>query len=137
MVGALSSWNRIQYMTEMTKDEAEYWFDINKVVDYDLLIDSSVGLEGEDLAERQIKYARARGPIELFITNNPKHWVFAFDQGIPSVLFAVPAYTRLEFRPDAPKKIRTWDEIEEAVKTQNQVRTKDARLLRTESLNFE
>jgi hypothetical protein len=137
MIGSLSSWNQITFMGSVTQAEMQYWLDVNKIVDFDRLIDSSVALEGEDLSERQVNVARAKGPIDLFITNNPKLWAYAFNMGIPSVMFAVPSYTRVEFRPDAPKRIRSWDAIEESINKQNELRTKDARLQRTEGLNFE
>lgn len=137
MVGTLTVYNQITFMTSMNKDMAEYWLNANKVVDFDNLIDSSVYLEGEELAHRQITLARAKGNVDLFITSNPKLWVYAFEMGIPAVMFGVPSYLRTEFRPDAPKKIRSWDEIEKAVIAQNELRTKDARLSRTEALNFE
>jgi hypothetical protein len=124
-------------MTEMSEAEAKRWLDVNKVVDYDLLIDKSAHLEGENLQERQIQVARSRGNVDLFITSNPKLWVYAFEQGIPSIMFGVPEYLRVEFRPDAPKKMRSWDQVQEAVEKQNILKTQDARLLRTEGLNFE
>jgi hypothetical protein len=52
-------------------------------------------------------------------------------------MFGVPSYTRVEFRPDAPSKRRAWTDIEEAVRKQNELRTKDARLVRQEVTNFE
>jgi hypothetical protein len=137
MVGSLSSWNQVTFMGSVSQAEMQHWLDTNKVVDFDRIIDSSVHLEGEVLAERQINVARAKGPIDLFITNNPKIWTYAFNMGIPSVMFAVPSYTRVEFRPDAPKSVRSWNDIEDAINKQNELRTKDARLQRTEGLNFE
>lgn len=137
MYGPLTAYNQVVLMTEMSQIEAERWLNVNKVVDYDLLIDKSVHLETENLQERQIQVARSRGNIDLFITSNPKLWVYAFDQGIPSVMFGVPQYLRAEFRPDAPKKIRSWDQVQEAVEKQNILKTQDARLQRTEGINFE
>lgn len=137
MYGTLTAYNRMTIMTSLSKVEAETWMNQNKVVDFDHLIDSSVHLEGEILQERQIKHARSLGGIDLFITSNPKLWAFAFDMGIPSVMFGVPSYLRPEFRPDAPKRLRAWTDIEEAVNRQNELRTKDVRLTRTEGFNFE
>lgn len=137
LVGALSAWNKISYMTSSGTAEVTQWMDQNKVVDFDVVIDSSVGLEGEDLKERQVKYARSRGKVDMLITNDPKLWVFAFEQGITSIMFGHPSYLRAEFRPDAPKAIRSWDQIQEAIAKQNALRTQDARLTRTETLNFE
>ena len=137
MVGTLTVYNRMTFLSNTSKEDTERWMNQNKVVDYDLVLDSSVALEGEDLVERQLNVARAKGPVDLFITANPDHWVYAFNHGIPCVMFGVPAYQRIEFRPDAPKRVRTWDNIVETVAKQNEIRTKDARLSRTETLNFE
>lgn len=137
MVGTLSVYNQLTFMTSMTAAQAKQWLDVNKIVDYDKLVDSSVALPGEVLGERQIQYARARGKIDLFVTNNPSMWAYAFDQGIAAVMFGVPSYTRPEFRPDAPKRVRAWNDIEKAIEEQNALRTQDARLSRTEALNFE
>lgn len=137
MVGTLSVYNRLTFMSNTPEVEMKLWLNSNKIVDYDFLMDSSSYLEGEELAERQIKMARAKGPVDLFITNNPSLWAFAFDLGIPSVMFGVPSYTRPEFRPDAPKRQRVWGDIEAAIDKQNMLRTEDARLSRTEALNFE
>lgn len=137
MVGALSAWNQLTFMSAASAAETQQWLDVNKVVEYDRMIDSAVGLVGEDLAQRQINFARSRGAIDLFITNDPNKWAFAFNEGLPSIMFGVPSYTRAEFRPDAPKKMRAWNEIEKAIEEQNAQRTKDARLARTETLNFD
>lgn len=137
MVAQLAAYNQLTFLTSKNRAEVEQWLDINKVVDYDNLLDSSAGIVGEELVHRQLQLSRAKGNVGLFITNNPSNWAFAFDQGIPSIMFGVPSYTRPEFRPDAPKKLRSWNDIEEAVEKQNALRTQDARLLRTEAINFE
>lgn len=137
MIAQLAAYNQIVFITSLSKPEAEQWINVNKVVDYDRLIDSSYGLVDEDLTERQIKAARAYGNIDMFITNNPHSWAYAFYQGIPSMMFGVPSYTRVEFRPDAPKKVRAWTEIEAAVAKQNELRTKDKRLNQSDGVRFE
>jgi len=137
LVGSLSSWNKITYLSSMSADETKYWLDINKIVDFDRIVDKTVGLVDENLGERQFNYARSLGLVEMYVTNNPSMWAYAFDQGIPAVMFGVPSYTRPEFRPDAPKRVRAWTDIEEAIEKQNALRTQDARLSRTEALNFE
>jgi hypothetical protein len=137
MVGALSSWNRISFITELSNKGAQQWVNINKIVDYDNLVDSSAGLEGEVLKHRQIKFLRAKGGVDLLITSDPSLWAFAFEQGITSVLFGSPSYTRPEFRPDAPKKVRAWADIEASIAKENELRTKDARLAAAERTRFE
>jgi hypothetical protein len=133
----LTAYNRMTVMSSSTEEETLRFLNVNKIVDVDNIVDSSVALEGEDLAERQINFARSRGSIDLFITSNPKLWVYAFDQGITSIMFGVPSYIRPEFRPDAPKKVRSWDSIQEAVDRQNEARVKDLRLTRTNDVSFE
>lgn len=137
MVAQLAAYNQITFITSLSKPEAEQWINVNKVVDYDRLIDSSYNLVDEDLTERQIKAARAYSNVDMFITNSPHAWAYAFDQGIPSMMFGVPSYTRVEFRPDAPKKVRAWTEIEAAVAKQNELRTRDKRLNQSDGVRFE
>ena len=137
LVAQLAAYNQITFITEMNKAQAEQWINVNKVVDYDALYDSSADLVGEPLIERQIKLARSKGNLDLLITNNPSVWAFAFDQGITPMMFAVPSYTRPEFRPDAPKRVRAWNDIEEAITKQNELRTQDARMKRGEGVRFE
>ncbi|CAB5219012.1 hypothetical protein UFOVP221_16 [uncultured Caudovirales phage] len=137
MASTLTAYNRLTYMTSSTEEEAIRWLDTHKIVDFDSIIDKSVDLIDVPLGQRQLTFARAQGRVELFITGDPKMWVYAFEQGIPSVLFGHPDYSRAEFRPDAPKRVRSWDDIQEAIDKQNTIRTQDLRLTRTESLNFE
>jgi len=137
VVGALSAWNQISLITEMTKPEAEQWLNQNKVVDFDHVYDRTYYLEGEVLKFRQLKAARAKSRVDLVITTDPKLWVYAFEQGIPAMMFGMPDYLRAEFRPDAPKQVRAWEDIVSAIEKQNELRTKDARLTRTETFRFE
>lgn len=137
MVGALSAYNQLTFISDMHKTDAERWINEHKIVDFDNLLGNEVALVGEDLKQRQLTMARAKSGVGLFITSNPSLWAFAFDQGIPSIMFGVPSYLRPEFRPDAPKRLRSWNEIEETVKRQNEKMTKDARINRTETVRFE
>lgn len=137
-VGTLSAFHKITLLSSMDDNATKYWLNSNKIVDIDEIIDSSVGLTDEVLTERQIKLARSRGSIDLFITGNPKMWAFAFEMGIPAIMLGQPSYLRPEFRPDAPKKLRAWNDIEESIRKENIRRTEDARLTREdEGLRFD
>lgn len=137
LVAHLTAYNKLTFISSESRLATEQWMNVNKIVDFDNLIDSSVGLHGESLIERQITMARSQSPIDLVITNNPRAWAFAFDQGIPSIMFGVPSYTRPEFRPDAPKRLRAWNDIETAIEKQNEAMTKDARVrMSDEDINF-
>jgi hypothetical protein len=137
MYSMLTAYNRMTIMSASSEQETLRFLNVNKIVDVDNIIDSSVSLEGEDLAERQITFARGSGAIDLFITSNPKLWAFAFDLGITSIMFGVPSYIRPEFRPDAPKKVRSRDSNTEAIDRQNEARVKDLRLTRNNGVSFE
>jgi hypothetical protein len=41
-------------------------------------------------------------------------------------MFMNPGYLAVERRPDAPKKVRTWNQIEESITRINIARSKDA-----------
>ena len=133
----LTAYNRMTILSSSTEEETLRWLNTNKIVDVDNIVDSSCALEGEPLGERQINVARSQGAIDLFITSNPKLWVYAFDQGVTCMMFGVPSYIRPEFRPDAPKKVRSWDSIQEAIDRQNEARVKDLRLTRNNDVSFE
>lgn len=137
MYAALAAYNRVTIMTDMREADAIKWMNENKVVDFDKIIDSSVYLTDENPSHRQISLARTHGGVALFITNNPSNWAYAFDVGIPSVMFGVPSYTRAEFRPDAPRKVRAWNQIEESVAKQNALRTQDKRMSGQDGFRFE
>jgi hypothetical protein len=138
IVGTLSAYHKITVLSAMDTPSTKLWFDSNKIVDIDDIIDSSAGLTDEVLTERQIKLARSRGAVDLFITGDPSMWAYAFEMGIPAIMMGQPSYLRPEFRPDAPKKLRAWNDIEEAVRKENIQRTQDARLTRNdESLRFD
>lgn len=137
MYAALAAYNRVTIMSPWSQAETVDWMDANKVVDYDAIVDNSVFLTDEDPKQRQVNYVRASGGIDLLITNDPNLWSYAFDLGIACSLFGIPRYTRAEFRPDAPKKVRSWDAILQSVEKQNALRTQDLRLQRGEGIRFE
>jgi hypothetical protein len=137
MTGTLTVHNQLTFMTNLSEDKAKTWLNINKVVDYDHLIDSSASLVYEELSERQINLSRAKGGIDLFITSDPKLWAYAFDKGIPSAMFGSPSHLPPENRYDAPKRLRSWNDIETSIERQNEFRTEAARAKKTEALNFQ
>ena len=62
----------------------------------------------------------------MYVDSDPAMcaWVFE-DQGIPALVFMSPDFLPVEHRPDAPKSIRTWDSIQDAITKQNLAKTKD------------
>jgi len=137
LTGALSAFNKITFITNMSEDNAYRWLNENKIVDFDLVLGDSVQLEGESLKERQLKYLRAKNPVGLFITSDPDLWAFAFELGITSIMFGQPSYLDPGNRPNAPSRMRSWTMIEEQVKKDNERRTQKARQSRSEGVRFE
>ena len=124
---ALNISNRVALMTSRTTADAEHWLNSHGIINYDDLVDRSFYLEGEDLKKRQFVMSRSRAPIELYVDSDPTMcaWVFE-EQGIPAIMFMDPGYLSVERRPDAPKKVRTWDQIEESIDRVNTHKSREA-----------
>lgn len=123
---ALTAGHRVTLLTARDKDDATHWLHSHGIINYDDLIDNSLRLEGDDLKQRQFKIARSHAPVEMYIDSDPAMcaWVFE-EQRVTSVLVNHPSYAKVEHRPNAPKKFRTWDQIVEAVDRVNVARAKD------------
>mgnify|MGYP006266489539 CR=1 FL=1 len=117
---ALNAANRVAIITSRKKTDAEHWLMSHGIVNYDDLIDSSVGIEGENLKKRQILFSRSKVPYEMYVDSDPELCAWAFEkQNLVSLLFMPPAYMRVENRPDAPKNFRKWSEIEASINRVN------------------
>ena len=124
---ALNINNRVALMTSRKTEDAEHWLNSHGIINYDDLIDYSFHLEGENIKKRQFVMSRSRAPIEMYVDSDPLMcaWVFE-EQGIPAVMFMNPGYLAVERRPDAPKQVRQWGEIEDAINRVNVAKSKDA-----------
>lgn len=134
---ALAASHRVMIVTTRDRRDATHWLASHGIIDFDDIIDSSYGLEGEDLRKRQITYCRAQGGIELYIDSDPSMCAWVFEQGITAVVFAHPSYLPVAHRPDAPKKIRTWNEVENSIKKVNIAKSLDKRLNNEDSTMWE
>jgi len=124
---ALNLNNRVALVTSRKTEDAEHWLQSHGIINYDDLIDYSFNLEGEDLKKRQFVISRSRAPIEMYVDADPAMCAWVFEQqGIPAIVFMNPGYLAVEHRPDAPKKVRTWNQIEESINRVNVARSKDA-----------
>lgn len=121
---ALNVNNRVALMTKRGEEDAKQWLQAHGIINYDDLIDSSFELAGEDLKKRQFTMSRSRAPIEMYVDSDPKMcaWVFE-EQSVPAILFAHPGFARVENRPDAPKKVRAWSDIEDSINRVNTARS--------------
>lgn len=124
---ALNVNNRVAIMTKRTEADAKQWLQSHGIINYDDLIDISMSLEGEELKKRQFILSRSRAPIEMYVDSDPTMcaWVFQ-EQMVPTVLFSHPGYVKVEHRPDAPKKVRAWADIEDSINRVNIARSEAA-----------
>lgn len=124
---ALNAGHRVALMTTRKEDDAKAWLTLHGIINYDDLITMSYKLGDDDLKKRQFLLSRSRAPIEMFVDSDPAMCAWVFEtQNVTSLLFSHPGYVRVEHRPDAPKKVRAWSEIEASVNRVNIARAKEA-----------
>jgi hypothetical protein len=117
LLQGLKPFNELIILTADSAESANRWLAENRYSPLvDELIDNKQGLHGEDLTRRQITLQRTQKPVDALVTADPSLAAWAFDQGIVVYLFAHPGVSRPEWRPDAPKKVRAWTDIEESIK---------------------
>jgi len=117
--------HRVAIFTSQKRTDAEHWLNINGFIAFDELIDNTYDLIGDELSQRQITVARSRQQVELLVTGDPKLAAWAFEQGIPSLVLAHPDTMLVQNRPDVPKKMRAWTDIEEVITKRNIKRSLD------------
>lgn len=135
---SLHTVGRVVLLTSLDRPAADTWLMMHNMSDYDDLIDSSVTLDpAENLRVRQLQVARTRGNIDFYVDADPGMVAEAFRQGITSLLFSMPKYARPEFRPDAPKGVRKWDDIVAERTRQQAMKSADVRLKNDDLIGFE
>jgi hypothetical protein len=124
---ALNAGHRVAIITKDDKADAEHWLQSHGIIGYDDLLDNSVELAGEDLRQRQFRVSRHKAPIEMYVDSDPEMCAWVFEhQNVPTLLVSHPSHLPVEFRPDAPRKIRAWNEIENAITRVNIAKSKFA-----------
>jgi hypothetical protein len=123
---SLNNGNRVALLTSLEKADAEHWLKSHGIIGYDDLIATEVNLEGDDLKKRQFTMSRSKAPVEMYVDADPSMCAWVLDeQKISVVLFSHPSFAKVEHRPDAPKRYRTWDQIVESVDRANIARAND------------
>lgn len=136
---AFKSIGRVTLLSTTDAVSTEAWCLIHKLNNYDDLIDNTVVIDpDEPLKFRQLSVARTKGSVDLYVDGDPGMVAEALRRGIPAMLFSSPKYVRPEFRPDAPKSPRPWDELMAERTRQQAMIAVDERIIRTDELaNFE
>lgn len=117
---ALNAGHRVGIIAQQKKDDADHWLKSHGIIGYDDLMGDEVHLEGDDLKKRQFLLQRSKSPIDLYVDSDPAMcaWVFS-EQNVPIILLTTPSYSPVESRPDAPSKVRKWNDIEAAIDKAN------------------
>jgi hypothetical protein len=129
---------RVTLFTAIPRSMAEVWLIMHGMSDFDDLLDGTVRIDPkEPLRYRQIAVTRANGPINMYIDADPSVVAEAMRLGIPTMLYSSPQYVRPEFRPDAPKGVRKWDDLVNERSRQQAMKAVDPRLKDEEFSTFE
>lgn len=124
---ALNAAHRVALITKDSNADAAHWLQSHGIIGYDDLLDNSVELAGEDLKKRQFLLSRSKAPLELYVDSDPEMCAWVFEhQSVPTLLVSHPSYLPVEFRPDAPRKVRKWNDIEDAITRVNIAKSKFA-----------
>lgn len=124
---ALNAAHRVALITSDTHADASHWLHSHGIIGYDDLLDNSVDLTGENLKKRQFLLSRSKAPLEMYVDSDPTMCAWVFEhQNVPTLLVSHPSYLPVEHRPDAPRKVRKWNDIEEAITKVNLAKSKFA-----------
>jgi len=72
---------------------------------------------------------RANGSdLGLVVSADPGTVLLVTEMGVPSLLFTNPSYRWSEYRPDKKRLPKPWEEIDQEVIRQKELKAKDPRL---------
>ena len=117
LILSLTEGTEIVVLSDESEEATRHWLGETRLLPLvDTIMDNSVKVFEEDLTRRQITLQRSQRAIDMVITADPDLAAWCFDKGMLTFVFLHPGVHRPEWRPDAPKKVRAWSEIEGAVK---------------------
>lgn len=128
---ALASTSKVALVSNsLHEDKVEYWLRINGFRDHAYLFcartDDPFEVAGSRL--RQIRSVTdTQHAVDLVIDPDPEIAAALMHEGIPTMLFLHPRYSRPEFRPDHEEEVTPWDRLVAEVDSQALLRTADTR----------
>jgi hypothetical protein len=133
---ALRSLYRLVLGTNQPRPEpVEQWLHINGLVIpsfYGQLLHRQapyLDLDPPDLYAGFVSQLRASGTdLSLVVAGDPETVLRATELGLPCLLFVNPAYRWSEYRPDRKRLPRPWQDIEDEVVRQRELKATDPRL---------
>lgn len=110
LVGSLATTNRVVLVTSGSAVRVEHQLRTERIQDQIAdIIDSATSLEPLPLWRRQIEVARARWPVSMVLTGEPKIAEYCVAHGLVSLFFAHPGFSKPAQRPEQGN--RTWEEL--------------------------
>jgi len=113
----------------------EHWLRINGMVSpafYDGLMYRKpewADLSDAELrAEQATELRRAGADVGFVVSGDPDTILRITELGIPALLFTNPSYRWAEYRPDKKRLPKPWEQIDEEVVRQKELRANDPRL---------
>lgn len=120
---AMKSLTKIVVVSTAPQDRAEHWLRVQGLRDHAYLYAGDKPLMDKLSAMRAIQL-----DISLVLHPDPAEVVTALRAGFLCGLWSHPSYARPEWRPDAPRTQRPWDEVVKEVELQRLALAGDPRV---------
>lgn len=128
---ALAQGNKVALVSNsLSEEKVAYWLRINGFRDHEYLFSARVDdpFEVGGTRLRQVKSVSAtQNSVDLVIEPDPEIAARLMHEGVPTLLFMHPRYSRPEFRPDFEEKLTPWDALVEEIETQRILKSSDPR----------
>jgi hypothetical protein len=119
----------------LDQDATEHWLMVNGITRpsfYSRLLVRDpewADLSDSALRAEQASYLRREGhDLGLVVSDDPHTILKVTEQGIPALLFTNPSYRWAEYRPDKKRLPRSWEQIDEEITRQRELKATDPRL---------
>jgi len=117
----------------------EHWLLVNGITSpafYSRLLTRTpewADLSDSQLRAEQASYLRREGhDLGLVVSADPGTILLVTELGVPALLFTNPSYRWAEYRPDRKRLPRPWEEIDQEITRQRELKATDPRLFEQE-----
>lgn len=109
-------------------DKLEHWLATHGLRDHALVVRNPREDDPAEGRQEMLTSVRQLGQVDLAVEGDVALAARMLHLGVPTLLASNPAYTRLEFRPDATRVGRPWAELTEEIEAQAALRESDKRV---------
>jgi hypothetical protein len=86
-------------------------------------VDCAKSRSPKDMRDRVRDINAAYGKIDWFVDTNPETVTLVMKDAVPSLLVCVPTFVRPEWRDNAPRERRVWDDLTKEIEVQSLYRS--------------